>query len=129
MPLRTPSSPPACFVACLSFAYLLACDGPMQSVSITAEDFRFAPDHVQVKSVSPLKLSVYNAGREIHEFDSAILMYAAKRRSSGTKEASPGIQIAPGESFEIIVAPPPGIYLYICRRKGHANMTGTFIVD
>ncbi|HEX9155525.1 MAG TPA: hypothetical protein VF819_08170, partial [Nitrospira sp.] len=71
-----PSSPiPFVLVALLMVA--AACDGPMQTVSITAEDFRFVPDLAQVNSSSPLTLTIYNAGRETHEFDSPILMYAA----------------------------------------------------
>ena len=61
----------------LVFAAILACAGSMQTVSITAEDFRFTPDHVRVRASAPLTLSVYNACREVHEFDSPILMYAA----------------------------------------------------
>jgi plastocyanin len=98
---------------------------------LVAEDFRFVPDYVQVKS-SPLVLSVYNAGRETHEFDSPILIYAAKTATTQLKTGSPGslgIPIEPGQSLQIAVAPPPGTYLYICRRKGHANMTGTMLVE
>lgn len=61
----------------LVFAAILACDGSMQTVSITPEDFRFTPDLVRVRASTTLTLSVYNAGREVHEFDSPILMYAA----------------------------------------------------
>ena len=104
----------------------------MQTVSINAEDFRFTPDLVRVRASVPLTLSVYNAGREVHEFDSPILMYAAK--TSGPKETpessgSPGIVIRPGQSLQVVMAPPAGTYLYTCRRKGHANMTGTLIVE
>lgn len=108
-----------------------ACDGPMQRVSIIAEDFRFVPDLAQVNSSSPLTLTIYNAGREIHEFDSPILMYAASTTAthSTTKQASPGLLLEPGKSVQLVMAPPPGTYLYICRRKGHANMTGTLIVE
>lgn len=114
-----------------ALAFLAACDGPMQTVSLTAEDFRFVPDLVRVKASSPLTLSVYNAGREEHEFDSPILMYAAKTppTQTTTKSASPGIILPPGQSLRLVMAPPPGTYLYICRRKGHANMTGTLIVE
>jgi plastocyanin len=37
--------------------------------------------------------------------------------------------LPPGRSLRIRVALPPGTYLYICRRKGHANMTGTLVVE
>jgi plastocyanin len=86
---------------------------------------------VRARASSPLTLSVYNAGREEHEFDSPILMYATRTASPQaiTKSATPGIILPPGQSLQIIVAPPPGTYLYICRRKGHANMIGTLIVE
>ena len=75
-----------------------------------------------------LSLTIYNAGRETHEFDSPILMYAASTHSTA-KQASPGLLLEPGKSVQLVMAPPPGTYLYICRRKGHANMTGTLIVE
>ena len=113
-------------------AVLLACDGSMQTVSINAEDFRFTPDLVRVRASAPLTLSVYNAGREVHEFDSPILMYDAKTslpKDTPESAGSPGILIRPGESLRRVMAPPAGTYLYTCRRKGHANMTGTLIVE
>jgi len=113
-------------------AALLACDGSMQTVSINAEDFRFTPDLVRVRASAPLTLSVYNAGREVHEFDSPILMYAAKTslpKETPESTGTPGILIRPGESIRVVMALPSGTYLYICRRKGHANMTGTLIVE
>lgn len=116
----------------LTFAALLACDGSMQTVSINAEDFRFTPDLVRVRASTPLTLTVYNAGREVHEFDSPILMYAAKTsmpKDTPESAGTPGILIRPGQSLQIVMAPPAGTYLYICRRKGHANMTGTLIVE
>lgn len=125
------------FVSCilsgfagLLFASLQACDGT-QTVSLTAEDFRFVPGMVRVSASAPLTLSVYNAGREIHEFDSPILAYAPKAAAQGVKDSdgSPGMLIKPGQRVRLVAAPPPGTYLYICRRKGHANMTGTLIVE
>ena len=116
------------------FLYLMsvaACDGQMQTVSLTAEDFRFTPALVRVSSTFPLIFTIYNAGREVHEFDSGILIYASKTPPSDkdSKAASPGILLEPRKSVQIVMAPPPGTYLYICRRKGHANMTGTLIVE
>ena len=104
----------------------------MQTVSLTAEDFRFTPDLVRVRASAPLTLSVYNAGREVHEFDSPILMYAAKTslpKETPESASTTGILIRPGQSLRVVMAPPAGTYLYICRRKGHANMTGTLIVE
>lgn len=119
---------PAFLGRLLCIGLLTGCDGT-QSVSLTAEDFRFTPEHVRVTSTAPVALTVYNAGREIHEFDSPVLLYATASLARDKAEASSGIQLKPGQSMRIIMAPPPGMYLYICRRKGHANMTGTLIVE
>ena len=107
----------------------MGCDHT-QMISLTAEDFRFVPDHVQAASSLPLTLSIYNAGREVHEFDSPILLYAAKMPTAPAPtefSGSPGRLLLPGKSLQFIVAAPPGTYLYICRRKGHTNMAGTLI--
>jgi plastocyanin len=104
----------------------------MQTVSITAEDFRFTPDLVRVRASDPVTLSVYNAGREVHEFDSPILIYAAKTslpKDTSQSVNTRGVEIRPGKSLQVVMAPSAGTYLYICRRKGHANMPGALIVE
>lgn len=111
----------------LLLCHLVGCDGS-QTISLVTEDFRFAPDLVRVTMDRPLVISVFNAGREIHEFDSPILQYAAGPWGERTSPV-PGITLAPGRTVRLVVAPPAGTYLYICRRKGHANMTGTLIVE
>jgi plastocyanin len=68
----------------------------------------------------------------MHECDSPILMYAVKtslQKERPESASTPGIVIRPGQSLQVVMAPPAGTYLYICRRKGHANMTGTLIVE
>src|SRR5206468_10680988 len=97
---------------------LFACDGSMQTVSLTAEDFRFTPDLVRVRAADPVTLAVYNAGREAHEFDSPILIYAAKAvlpKDTSKLAGTPGIEIRPGQTLQVVMAPSAGTYLYICR--------------
>ena len=106
----------------------LACDGP-QTVVLTAEDFRFVPPLVRVQATAPLTLVVYNAGREVHEFGSPILLYADRASLHEITGAAAGMALRPGQSLRFVVAPPPGTYLYICRRKGHGDMTGTLLVE
>jgi uncharacterized cupredoxin-like copper-binding protein len=95
---------------------------------VTAEDFRFTPELVTVSSAFPLVLTIYNSGREVHEFDSPVLMYAAETFSAISMKKT-GIVLEPGKSVQLTMAPPPGTFLYICRRKGHANMAGTLTVE
>jgi len=117
------------FLLCVFLSSLVAACDKTQQVSLTAEDFRFVPSLVRVSASLPITLSLYNAGRETHEFDSPVLLYAANTAIPEPKSDSSGILLPPGQSIRILMAPPPGTYLYICRRKGHANMTGTLIVE
>jgi hypothetical protein len=55
-------------------------------------------------------------------------MYAAGT-SSALSIKETGIMIEPGKSIQVAMALPPGTHLYICRQKGHTNMTGTLIVE
>jgi len=117
----------ACGTALLCCA---ACDRPSQTLSVTAEDYRFVPNLVRVSAGSPFTLALYNAGREDHEFVSPILAYGTEGRGKTTAPdtSMPGL-LKPGRSLRFHVSAPPGTYLYSCRRKGHANMTGTLIIE
>jgi plastocyanin len=101
-----------------------SCDRSSQTVSLTTEDFKFIPDVVQVNASMPLSITIYNAGREIHEFESPVLSYSVTASRAQSRAS-----LQPGETLHFTVAPPPGTYLYFCRRKGHTNMTGTMIVQ
>jgi hypothetical protein len=90
------------FLLLLCGMLVIACDGPMQPVSLTAEDFRFVPDVVRVNASRPLSISVYNAGREPHEFDSRVLVYGLNVVPNGS-----GMRLQPGDTLGIVVAPPP----------------------
>jgi hypothetical protein len=112
------------------FVALFACDGSMQTAYLTAEDFRFTPDLVRVLTSAPSPSPCTNSGREVHEFDSPILMYAVKTslpKETPESTHTPGIVIRPGQSLRVVMAPPAGTY--ICRHKGHASMTSTLIVE
>ncbi|WP_455243071.1 cupredoxin domain-containing protein [Petrachloros mirabilis] len=115
-------------LTCLLVATVFVGCKDSQTVSLAAEDFRFTPRFIRVNSSVPINLTIYNAGREVHEFDSPILIYAPNPIRTGGSRSS-GFVLAPGQSLQVVVAPPPGTYLYICRRKGHVNMIGTLIVE
>jgi len=121
------ATPTGLLLLCLVPLILTGCDNG-QSLSLTTEDYRFTPDLLHASTASPILLTILNAGREVHEFDSPLLQYAVERPIRSPSNHA-GLTIVPGDRLRLIVAPPAGTYLYICRRKGHANMTGTLIVE
>ncbi|MBM4122456.1 MAG: hypothetical protein FJ249_07685 [Nitrospira sp.] len=111
---------------------LNACDSSVQDVRLAAQDFRFDPPEVRLHAARPIRLLVVNEGREPHEFTSPLLtdhqvrllaVEPADVRGQGT------IKIAPGRSITLTLLAPAGVYLYRCKMRGHAGMTGTMIVD
>lgn len=109
------------------------CDGETQSVHIVAQDFRFAPDTIHLASSRPVHLTLFNEGREIHEFESPLLSDPSVIIESATiagESTPPGrLRITPGRRLSLRFRVPPGIYLFFCKVRGHSGMTGTFIVE
>ncbi|HEY7130317.1 MAG TPA: cupredoxin domain-containing protein [Nitrospira sp.] len=50
-----------------------ACNSPEQTIHVRAEDFRFTPAEVRVSAERPIRLRIFNGGRERHEFKSPLL--------------------------------------------------------
>ena len=124
-------------VLCVAIVLLLAgssgCDRDPQSVRIVAQDFRFRPDMIRLSGSRPIHLTLYNEGREFHEFDSALFTDRSAAIESLTvagepTEAGP-LRIAPGRRLELVVRLSPGTYVFFCKVKGHAGMTGTLLVE
>lgn len=116
----------------LGSAGLAACDGGGHTVAVTAEDNRFDPAIVHVRAGAPFILTVFNAGREVHEFASPLLAYAEDQRPAdrAAQASVPSvIVLEPGRTARLVVSAPPGTYLYWCKRKGHPNMTGMLISE
>jgi uncharacterized cupredoxin-like copper-binding protein len=108
----------------------LACDGGPQSITLTAQDNRFDPTFVHVEAGRPLTLMVFNAGREIHEFASPLMLYARQPTAHGASRQSDSesVTLEPGQSVQLLMEAPAGTYLYWCKRKGH-HMSGTMIIN
>jgi uncharacterized cupredoxin-like copper-binding protein len=117
----------------LVFACSSGCDGDAQSVRITAQDFRFTPDTIHLTSSRPIHLTLYNEGRESHEFESPLFADRSAVIESLTiagQPAEPGrLRIAPGRRLELVLRLSPGAYLFFCKVKGHSGMSGMFIVE
>lgn len=104
---------------------LVSCDRDLQSVRITAQDFRFAPATIHLTAASPIHLTIVNEGREPHEFESSILAH----RVEGSGGNATSVRVAPNQRTDVMIRTIPGTYIFYCRIRGHANMSGTIIVE
>lgn len=108
-------------VACLA----TGCDADVQTLRITAEDFRFTPSEIRAETAHPIRLILVNQGREPHEFESPLL---AHRVDQPTGNATT-VRLEPNQRIDVMIRTIPGTYLYYCRIRGHVGMTGTIIVE
>ncbi|HJR75723.1 MAG TPA: cupredoxin domain-containing protein [Nitrospiraceae bacterium] len=119
--------------ALLFCACVPGCDGEVQSVHIVAQDYRFTPNMVRLASDRPVDLTLFNQGREVHEFESPLLSDRSVVIESvflnGEPTTPEHLRIAPGKRLSLRLQVPPGTYLFVCKVKGHSGMTGTFIVE
>ena len=104
---------------------LVSCDRDAQTVRITVQDFRFTPATVHLTASWPIHLTIVNEGREPHEFESPLLAH----RVDGSSGSPTSIRLAPNQQAEVLIRTIPGTYIFYCRIRGHAGMSGTIIVE
>lgn len=110
-----------------------ACEwGVSNSVTITAEDFRFTPDLIHIRPDHRFTLILQNQGRERHVFQSPSLLgeegISAQISLQKAIQQGDTLILEPGQSIEMVLTLPSGIYPFRCWIKGHAGMEGTFLV-
>ena len=109
------------------------CEGEIQSVHIVAQDFRFTPDTIHLARSQLIHLTLFNEGRETHEFESPLLsdpsVVIESVTLAGEARVPDHLRIAPGQRLEVLFRAPSGTYLFYCKVRGHSGMTGTFIVE
>ncbi|MDR4494915.1 MAG: cupredoxin domain-containing protein [Nitrospirales bacterium] len=107
--------------------------GGSESVTITAEEFRFTPARIQVRPDHPFTLIIRNQGRERHVFQSPRLFgeNPSYAKSAHSKRVQPGgaIILEAGESIEMRLALGSGLYPFRCWIKGHSGMEGAIVVS
>lgn len=104
---------------------LAGCDRDAQPVRITAQDFRFIPAEVRLTAASPIHLTIVNEGREPHEFESPLLA----QRVDGSSGNATSVRVAPNQRADVMIRTIPGRYIFYCRIRSHAGMSGTIIVE
>ncbi len=106
--------------------------GP-ESVTVTAEEFRFTPAHIQVRPNDPFTLILRNQGRERHVFHSPLLI-GERSPSAGSPDpqrvqSGGGIMLEAGESIKFQLVVGPGLYPFRCLLKGHSGMKGIIVAQ
>jgi uncharacterized cupredoxin-like copper-binding protein len=132
--MSRPSAEPVLSLAILMLCALSSgCDSESQSVHIVAEDFRFTPDAIHLAGSRPIHLTLFNQGREFHEFESPLLsdpsVVIESVTLAGEARTPDHLRIAPGQRLEVLFRAPSGTYLFYCKVRGHSGMGGTFIVE
>ena len=92
---------------------------------ITAEDFRFTPADVRLTAAMPIHLTIINEGHEPHDFESPLLAH----RVDGAGGTATSVRVAPNQRIDVTIRTIPGTYIFYCRIRGHAGMSGTIIVE
>ena len=111
---------------------LSACDRDIPDVTITAQDYRFSPSLVEAQAHTPTRLTIYNGGRELHEFTSRLLtdhrvMVTAIDHHDGLSPQGV-FRIGPGKRARFTIEAPSGVYEFHCRIRGHRGMKGLFLI-
>lgn len=114
-------------VTTMALAACLAtgCDADVQTLRITAEDFRFTPEEIRAEAVRPVRLILVNQGREPHEFESPMLAHRVDEPHGNVTS----VRLEPNQRIDVMIRTIPGTYLYYCRIRGHIGMAGTIIVE
>lgn len=100
----------------------------VQDIRIAAQDFRFQPASFSLKAHEPVRITLVNEGRTVHEFTSRL--FTDPQTQMGTLEhplslSSQGvIQVKPGQQARITFQAAAGTYFFRCRIKGHKGMDG-----
>jgi plastocyanin len=89
--------------------------GDVQQVTITARDNEFDPKSYNVEAGTPIRLTVINAGQNVHEVE--------------VKDLLPETKLLAGQSRTIdIPAQQPGTHTLYCEIHQDAGMRGEFII-
>jgi plastocyanin len=106
--------------------------GEPPAIVITAEEFRFTPTRIEWSAGHPLRLLIRNQGRERHVFHSQELFGPESavtwHEPMVALQEAHAIVLEPGQSVELHVALPPGLYPFRCWIKGHTGMEGAILV-
>lgn len=113
---------------------LAGCEGNYRDVTIVMEDFRFSPNQVRVSGGKPIRLSVYNGGRETHIIQSAMfkrndVRVALEDRPHAQISENAEFSLKPGETVHLIIEAGSGLYWYRCPLKGHQGMEGMIKIE
>ncbi|MBB6123798.1 cupredoxin domain-containing protein [Sphingobium subterraneum] len=100
---------------------VLGATGPERRVDITLSNFRFAPDHVQLKAGEKVDLHFVNAGSGGHNF-AAPEFFAAAQIDAPGKLKDGKVELRKGESTDVVLTPVRGDYPVRCTHFLHSGL-------
>lgn len=101
-----------------------------ETIALVAVEYRFIPDHLELRHGVAYRLQIDNRGAELHEFTAAGFLAASAIENpeilaAGGKE----IVVRPGERQILrFIAPRPGRYPFSCADHDWAGMVGQIVV-
>jgi uncharacterized cupredoxin-like copper-binding protein len=108
-----------------------AAETEIETIELVAVEYRFIPDHLELRHGAAYRLQIDNRGAELHEFTAAEFLAASTIENpeilaTGSKE----IVIRPGERRILrFIAPRPGRYPFACADHDWAGMVGHIVVS
>lgn len=116
------------------FACLSGCEEQhLQEIRIAAQDYRFQPASFHLKAHEPVRITLVNEGRTVHEFASRL--FKDPQTQMGAIEHPLGlspqgvIQVKPGQTARITFQAAAGTYFFRCRIRGHKGMDGMLMFE
>jgi uncharacterized cupredoxin-like copper-binding protein len=99
-------------------------------IDVAMVDYRFSPDHLNLKHGVHYRLHLENRGKEIHEFTAPVFFAAAKLdNAQALNRERTEVVVEPGESKDIFLTPgAPGAYDLRCGDHDWAGMIGGITV-
>jgi uncharacterized cupredoxin-like copper-binding protein len=99
-----------------------------ETVTVTMEEFDFAPSELTLRAGRPVRLRIVNGGSRAHDWTSAGFFRAVALRqgdpvSAQVLQAGGSIEVPAGQAREVLLLPLlPGSHDVICAKPLHATL-------
>ena len=115
--------------ACMSFAPMAEGAEPI-TVKVVMSEYKFAPDHLELRQGVRYRLRLENSGGELHEFTAATFFKSVQIENPELLNADhTDVVLQPHESKEVVLTPRrKGSYTLVCADHDWEGMVGKITV-